>query len=148
MANIIAIIKLAPGEVGYYDELTRIHLTLGRPSANVLDYMNTARLRRSVMGKALILVAGSLMPVTRFNDDKQADKKAKDIKKVAEPIVEPIVQKIVIAEPIVEAIIETVVPEPIVEKQEVVVEKQETETVEEIEITDKKSTTKKKKKED
>lgn len=66
MSRLIAKIKLAKGEVGYFDELTRIHLTLGRPTANIYDYMNTSRLRRSVTSKVLILTAGSLNPISNL----------------------------------------------------------------------------------
>ena len=58
-SRIIAKIRLAKGEVAFYDELSRIHLTLSRPTADVYDYMNTAALRRAVMNKRITLVAGT-----------------------------------------------------------------------------------------
>ena len=64
-SRIIAKIRLAKGEVAFYDELSRIHLTLSRPTADVYDYMNTAALRRAVMNKRITLVAGTLLPITK-----------------------------------------------------------------------------------
>ena len=32
--KIIAVVKLAPGNIGWYDALTGIHLTLARPTSN------------------------------------------------------------------------------------------------------------------
>lgn len=64
-SRIIAKIRLAKGEVAFYDELSRIHLTLSRPTADVYDYMNTAALRRAVMNKRIILVAGTLLPIAK-----------------------------------------------------------------------------------
>lgn len=58
----IAEIRLAPGQVGFYDELTNIHLTLSRPFATVYQGMNTSRLQQSVNSGRLILVQGSLKP--------------------------------------------------------------------------------------
>lgn len=78
--NRIAIIKLARGEVGFFDDLTRIHLTLSRPSADVYDYMNTAKLRRAVSGKVIDLVAGSLMPTSKKEIEIEKEV-AKEVKK-------------------------------------------------------------------
>lgn len=63
MVQAIAIVKLAPGEVGYYDPYTKIHLTLSRQEATVYSYMNTSRLRTAIAEKILILKAGSLNSV-------------------------------------------------------------------------------------
>ena len=141
MANTIAIIKLASGEVGYYDELTNIHLTLSRPTAKVLDYMNTSKLRRSVMNKVLILVDGSLSTVAYARNvipaeaPKVIEPKKEKIQEVSIPVVEAI------KETIVEKVIVPIVKEAIVE--ETIIE----EVIIPIE-TEKVTTTKKKKKED
>lgn len=58
--EVIATIKLAPGRVGFYDELSRIHLTLGAPTATVLSGTNCARLRRAVRDGVVNLVDGTL----------------------------------------------------------------------------------------
>lgn len=56
----IALIRLARGQVGYYDELSRIHLTIGQPEAPIYAGTNCSQLRRSVKSGRLILVSGSL----------------------------------------------------------------------------------------
>ena len=56
----MAVIKLARGQVGYYDELSRIHLTIGNPTATVYTGTNVAQIRRSISSGRLILVSGSL----------------------------------------------------------------------------------------
>lgn len=58
----IAELRLAPGQVGFYDELTNIHLTLTSPFASVYQGMNTSRLQQSVNSGRLILISGSLKP--------------------------------------------------------------------------------------
>ena len=58
--NTIAVVQLSPGEVGYYDELSRIHLTIGHPSEAVEAGTNCTQLRRSVKSGRLRLVSGSL----------------------------------------------------------------------------------------
>lgn len=60
MKEVIATIKLAPGRVGFYDELSRIHLTLGMPSATVYSGTNCARLRRAVRDGVIRLIDGTL----------------------------------------------------------------------------------------
>lgn len=60
MNNVIATIKLAPGRVGFYDELSRIHLTLGAPTAAIYSGTNCARLRRAVRDGVIKLVDGTL----------------------------------------------------------------------------------------
>lgn len=60
MSNVIGRVRLSKGRVGYFDELTRIHLTISRPEAPVYAGMNTANLKRAVRGGVLRLVAGSL----------------------------------------------------------------------------------------
>lgn len=58
--DIMATIKLAQGRVGFYDELSRIHLTLGAPTAYVYSGTNCARLRRAVRDGVIRLVDGTL----------------------------------------------------------------------------------------
>jgi hypothetical protein len=60
MNNVIATIKLAPGRVGFYDELSRVHLTLGAPTAVIYSGTNCARLRRAVRDGVIRLVDGTL----------------------------------------------------------------------------------------
>ena len=60
MANKIATVRLSPGQVGYYDDLSRIHLTIGRPEGYVFAGMNCSQLRRSVKAGTITVVEGSL----------------------------------------------------------------------------------------
>lgn len=61
MSNeVIATVRLAQGRVGFYDELSRIHLSLGAPTAHVYSGTNCARLRRAVKSGIIRLVNGSL----------------------------------------------------------------------------------------
>ncbi len=59
-AKIIATIKLAPGQVGFYDPLSRIHLTLGNPTATVYSGTNCAALRRNVKAGIIRILDGTL----------------------------------------------------------------------------------------
>ena len=56
----IAVIRLAPGQVGYYDELSRIHLTIGNPERAIYAGTNCSQLRKSVKSGRLRLISGSL----------------------------------------------------------------------------------------
>lgn len=62
MSNVIATVKLNPGQGGYYDELSRIHLTPGNPIADVLAGTNCTQLRKSVQSGRLRLLSGSFGP--------------------------------------------------------------------------------------
>lgn len=86
MSNIIAVIRLARGEVGYYDELTNIHLTIANNTHNVLAGMNTTNLQKGVRSGRLNLVTGSLVPATKLKDGKDDVAKSKEaaIKKAEE----------------------------------------------------------------
>lgn len=58
--EVIAVVRLMPGQGGFFDELSRIHLTVGNPQASVFAGMNCAQLRRSVKSGRLSLLSGSL----------------------------------------------------------------------------------------
>lgn len=60
MNDIIATIKLALGEVGFYDPLSGIHLSIGNPVAYVRAGVNTSQLQSSIRSGRLVLVEGSL----------------------------------------------------------------------------------------
>ncbi|MGG2085382.1 hypothetical protein [Lysinibacillus pakistanensis] len=60
MSQVIGKVGLSKGRVGYFDELTRIHLTISKPEASVLAGMNTANLKRAIRTGILRLVSGSL----------------------------------------------------------------------------------------
>lgn len=60
MKRVIARIKLNPGQGGYFDPITRIHLTHGDPERDVYAGMNTEGLKQAVRNKRISLVSGSL----------------------------------------------------------------------------------------
>lgn len=62
MASVIAIVRLAHGRVGYFDEITRIHLTIAAPEKPVIEGMNVSNLKRAVRGGSIKVVSGSLEP--------------------------------------------------------------------------------------
>lgn len=118
----IAELRLAPGQVGFYDELTNIHLTLTSPFASVYQGMNTSRLQQSVNSGRLILVSGSLKPApVRIAEEVVVEEKAAKVAKAkVEEKVVPVTAEI--AEP-VEAKVE-----------EIKVEEVATEIVETLEV--------------
>ena len=59
--KIIAVVKLAPGNIGWYDALTGIHLTLDRSKANVYSGSNTTNLIKALRERVIELVNGSLI---------------------------------------------------------------------------------------
>lgn len=58
----IAVVRLMPGQGGYYDPYSRIHLTTGNPQAEIKAGTNCSQLLRSVRSGRLKLVTGSLAP--------------------------------------------------------------------------------------
>lgn len=104
--EIIAEIRLAPGEVGYYDDYSRIYLNSSRPTAKIYAGMNTTQIRRSIRSGRLRLVSGSLAaPAAKPEEKKAPVAPAKPVEekpaevKVEEPVIE---EPAPIAEPIEE----------------------------------------------
>lgn len=60
MNKVKAIIKLADGNVGFYDNLTQIHLTILSPLGRVYEGMNTTNLQRGVVCNTIEVLEGSL----------------------------------------------------------------------------------------
>lgn len=60
MEEIIARIKLAPGELGYYDELSGTLLTPANPIKDIVRGTNCNQLRRSAQCHRISVIAGSL----------------------------------------------------------------------------------------
>lgn len=60
MKQVIARIKLNPGQGGFFDPVTRIHLTHGDPVKDVYAGMNTEGLKAAVRSKRISLISGSL----------------------------------------------------------------------------------------
>ena len=129
--NIIGIIRLAKGQVGYYDEKTNIHLTLSNPVAQVYDIMNTENLKKSIRYKTIELVSGSLdISHNKKEEEKIIEEQIKKAIKASEKpkkekIEEPIEEKIEIEikekenkkEVVEEPKEETKVEEPVAKKE-------------------------------
>lgn len=56
----IAVVALAPGQCGFYDDLSGIHLSLTNKEAKVNQGVNTAGLINAVMAGKITVVSGSL----------------------------------------------------------------------------------------
>ncbi len=116
----IAEIKLSPGQVGFYDELTNIHLTIASPFGQVYRGMNTSRIKASVASKKLILLSGTLsLDEVIANEMKSAEAVEAPVAEEAKETEESIA---------VEVIEETVADEVIEEAKA----SEETETVKEV----------------
>lgn len=104
MAKVIATVKLAPGKVAFYDEYSKIHLTLSNPIAYIYEGMDLRRIRMSVKSGTLRVLSGSLTEpvVTEV--------------KIKTPVVtasaKPSAEKTVIADVVIEEKKEPVVEEP------------------------------------
>ena len=123
--SVIAEIKLAPGEVGYYDDYSRIHLTAGNPTALIYAGVNCTQIKRSIKSGRLILLRGgfdtpqeipanpkAVAPKTEVTVKKEEVKKVvKEEKKIeTEPVkVEEVVKPV-----------EVKVEEPVSVKEEIV----------------------------
>ena len=138
MKEKIAEIKLSPGQVGFYDELTNIHLTIASPFGQVYRGMNTSRIKASVASKKLILLSGTLsLDEIIANEMKSAEAVeapvAVEAKETEESIAVEVIKETVAVEVIketvaVEVIKETVADEVIEEAKA----SEETETVKEV----------------
>lgn len=92
--QVIAKIKLNPGKGGYFDPITRIHLTHGDSEKPVFAGMNTTNLRKAVRDKRITITSGSLGEFTPpFKLVKNADGKV-----VLAPNVETKAEKVTIKE--------------------------------------------------
>ena len=60
--QLIAKIKLALGQIGFYDETSGVYLTQQNPSANIYAGTNCIKLSEAVKENKLILVEGTLVP--------------------------------------------------------------------------------------
>ena len=112
----IAVIALSPGEIGYYDDYSRIYLSNSSPRATIYSGTNLYQIRKSIKSGRLRLVEGSLVEGEAINN--------KDIKPEnteIKPIPSVIEEKKAAVE--IEA-----VNEPDI-KEQITTETQETETV-------------------
>ena len=112
--EVIAVVRLQPGQGGYYDELSRVHLTIGNPQANIYAGTNCTQLRRSVKSGRLRLISGSFGPdVPPFQLVRRGDfyvlahnseNHPIPVKTDAEPVTEPVVpeQPVAAEQPVAE----------------------------------------------
>lgn len=149
--TIIATIKLGRGQVGFYDPISRIHLTLAKPDATVYSGTNCAALRRAVKNGTLIVTSGTLgKEIPQFklvkNDSGRvvlvsnaAEENKPVVKEEEAPKVAPVVEE---KAPVIEK--EEITEEA--EKVKEVVEQPAEEKEEPVKTSAKKKTTKKSKK--
>lgn len=131
MSNtIIAQVKLASGEVGYYDDYSRLYLTISNPIGVIYSGMNLTQIKHSVKSGRLKLISGSLYGEATKPVKVETPVKTEPVKSVEEPKKEePVVEEVKPAEEVVE-------PTPVVEEEvfvlpEVTEKVTETETSEE-----------------
>lgn len=132
MSHVIAKVRLAPGQVGFYDELTRIHLTISNPEKFILSGMNVTNIKRGVHSGRLRLMSGSLEPEKKaIIKDINVPKVAPKVETPVQPVVEAVAPK---AEVVETKPVEEVKAEPVasteVKNEEVV------ETLEVIEVAE------------
>lgn len=130
----IAVIALAPGEIGYYDDYSRIYLNNENPKAVIYAGTNLFQIRKSIASGRLRLVQGSLSGEADAKNTKTVE-----VKPVITP--EPVREVKVEPEPIVETPkeerIEPITETPAEVSVEEVIEQAETvETVETVEETE------------
>jgi hypothetical protein len=108
----IAVIRLAPGEVGFFDPHTKIHLTMAKQTAPVYPGPNLDGIRRSVKSKRLMLISGTLDTSKPIIQEAVPAVKAEEvavpvaIEVAAAPeeiaVIEPVAEEIVIEEAAIE----------------------------------------------
>lgn len=131
MSNtIIAQVKLASGEVGYYDDYSRLYLTISNPIGIIYSGMNLTQIKHSVKSGRLKLISGSLYGEATKPVKVEAPIKTEPVKPVEEPKKEePVIEEVKPVEEVTE-------PTPVVEEEvpvlpEVTEKVTETETSEE-----------------
>lgn len=134
MSNtIIAQVKLASGEVGYYDDYSRLYLTISNPIGVIYSGMNLTQIKHSVKSGRLKLISGSLYGETTKPVKVETPAKTEPVKPVEEPKKEePVKEEVKPAEEVVE-------PTPVVEEEVSVtpeVTEKVTENVTEIEASE------------
>ena len=153
MREPIAKIALAPGQVGYYDQYSRIHLTLGKPEAIIYSGTNCAQIRRSIKAGTIRLVSGTLgeqIPPLKLVKTTKGIKLVSNAAKEHEPVfitskIEPIENKPQSVPESVKEDVEKIDSAPVTTPTEKAEEK-EAEPVKEVQTeTQKKKTTRRKK---
>lgn len=163
--KVIAQVKLNPGKGGYFDPISRIHLTHGNPFADVYAGTNTTGLKQAVYNKRISLISGSLgvieppfklvkgkdgRMVLVPNKPNKVEEVKEQPKKEETKIETPAsVEEVKVEEPVVEEIVPEVEETAEEIKEEIVEEaSEEVEEAKEEEPTKKKKNKKKKKSEE
>lgn len=94
MRKVIAKVKLNPGQGGYFDPITRIHLTHADPEKEIYAGMNTEGLKTAIRNRRISLISGSLGDFTPpFKLVKQADGKVVLVMNNQKKVVQPAINK-------------------------------------------------------
>ena len=139
--TVIAEVRLAPGEVGYYDDYSHIYLNINRPSALIYSGTNCTQLKRSVKSGRLRLISGGfdVIPEEKKEVIKANISKAEKTEETVKEVIPEIIPEPVKEEPVVvEEVKNEVTEEPQVEVKEEVVAP-EVEVTEEVEAPKKRS---------
>lgn len=161
--KVIAQVKLNPGKGGYFDPISRIHLTHGNPFADVYAGTNTTGLKQAVYNKRISLISGSLgvieppfklvkgkdgrMVLVPNKPNKVEEVKEQPKKEEAKVETSAPVEEVKVEEPVVEEIVPKVEETAEEIKEEIIEEvSEEAEEVKEDEEPTKKKKNKKKKK--
>ena len=71
----LAKIMLAPGQIGFHDALTNVHLTVSNPYAVVFPEMNTTYLKEAVKKGQIVLVCGTLTSIVNHKELNEKEEK-------------------------------------------------------------------------
>lgn len=69
----LAKITLAPGQIGFHDALSNIHLTVANPTAVVPVGANTEHLKEAVKDGKILLLTGTLSSTLKHREVKQKE---------------------------------------------------------------------------
>lgn len=121
--KIRASIKLAPGQVGFYDERTGLHLTLAKTTEDVYENMNIYGIKQAVRQGRVIVTSGSLEDEAEEKTPAPVEIKKAAKKTIEKPVQPEVVEPVVQEEPVKEAVAEEpIVAEEVVEEVKVVEE--------------------------
>lgn len=121
MKEIIATIRLAGGQVGFYDKLTGIYLTQTQPVAHLYAGMNLNQIRKSLKSKRILLVSGSVdnssLPILQ-KIEKKIESKTEQKNETAVKQTDPIIESgtVPVAE---QTVAETIIEEPVATQEAV-----------------------------
>ncbi len=121
--SVIGVVRLSRGQVGFFDDLTRIHLTIANPEKAIVEGMNTATIKRAIKSGRIQLISGTLEAPEVVTNIAPIVKKVEEAPVVEQTTIvqEPIkVEEPVVVEeaPVVEAPIDEAPIEEVVEIKE------------------------------